>query len=230
MNKEFIKILKKLDELEGYEISIPELNIKTKIRDKVSTALLLLPLFKRMDTDDVTIKQKVLDKEKVLDIIELLKKISKQDINYIVIYGEGIEDVFQWVKKKWAGCFYEDEFFKIIKTQNEIYIPIKKGNYNNEDLKSLSSLGYSVTVYNGITSNYFVDGRSATFHIFKGVPFINFINRLGYHLEEYLFGELLYYISVEDKKLKDLLIDNMDTVFVNSLFSILKDSGFYHFR
>lgn len=217
MQKVFLNILNKLDDNENNKISIPELGIETIVEDKMMAALLLLPLFKRSRTKDIVFQEKGFNKEKVLNVIEIYQKMNELDVDYIALFGEKVEEAYNYVKDKWENKFITNDMFRLIKKEHQIYVPIHGKGYCHEDLEALSTLGVTVMKLKDRNSTTFVKGLEVCYSPYDSVPFITFVNSMGFFIDEYLLGELLYYISTIDPAVKEIIIDNIDTVFVKSL-------------
>ena len=85
-----------------------------------------------------------------------------------------------------------------------------------------------VISYRTTSTIIFSDGFSIENNQEGIMPFINFVNAFGYFYEEYLIGELFYYVSLIDYSIKDILINNLDSIFVQSICDILSDTNFRH--
>ena len=217
MNKNFLNILSKLEDNEENKISIPELGIEVEVQDKMCTALLLSPLFKNYYYDDVFFKEKKVNKGRVLKVIELHNMMEEMKIDYICLFGHNTEKAFQFVKNKWANKFIENDVFKLIKNKHQIYIPIYKNTYTYDDLEILSTLGVTVMNLSDKLSTIFINGSKVCYSAFDSIPLINFVNSIGYFIDEYLLGELIYRISMINPDFKGILINNLNTTFVKSL-------------
>ena len=49
------------------------------------------------------------------------------------------------------------------------------------------------------------------------IPLIKFIQHLGFKLDDFLMGELIYKLASRNREYKDLFIENLDCKFVQSL-------------
>jgi len=226
MNQEFLKILRLLDENDIPRITIPEINWKGIVIDKFMGALMLSSVFGYSEVNPNAYKPKIFDKEKVMKAYEFTKRCNENDIAYLGISGKRAEEAKEHAKKTLGNNVVIDAIYREIKLESQFFLPVKKRALHLEQMKSLSTLGVTVISYRPNATVVYSDGFKIENSREGVMPFIDYVNACGYFYEEYLLGELIYFLSLVDSSIKDILFNNINSVFIQSLTSLFEDMGF----
>ena len=222
----YLNILSSLSEMEKDTIYIQELEMTLNIKDSMTIALLFSAMPKYDIDSKLHIEAGKLDLKKALEAKSLLESINKNNISYVIFIGKKADETLKLLEDKWKDKIVRDNGFSIIRQENKVLIPVERNTNLVKDLKALSTNGLTVMNIFYRYLKVYIQGKEATRYQFDDLPLIHFVNTIGFFIEEFLFGELLYYISKHKKGLEDILINNMETKFVQSLLELFNDKYF----
>ena len=227
MEQEMMQLLYLLDENESNTIDIPSLNLSAPIKDKLSTALLLLPIFKdSIVLDMVFTRSKFVDQKQVLNAYNYIKRMEEKSISIVCIVGNKFELAFQTLNKKLKDYIFEDEIFKISKNEQSIYVPILDHFNISKNMMSLSAMGVTVIHISKKGIFTYAYGQNVSQYRYDMVSFIQFLNRQGFMFNEYLYAELIFCLEKVDVRFKNVILNNLETAFVKSLSEVFESTDF----
>jgi len=216
----YIDIIRKINQSKEKTFKIDNLGIEFKVDDELSTALLLTSL------PDVKINEKAnfisdtLNLDKVLYARDLIKVIEEKRIRYVSLIGKKIEIAYKMFLKKYSKYVYEDGLVKTLNFKNHILIPLQlDDDFTNTELKHLSTIGVNVIVYDVFGYLLYVMGKKVVRDDFDDVALLIFISSIGFHVTEYYMGLLLFQISKVSIKIEKLILNNIESTFVKSLYN-----------
>jgi hypothetical protein len=207
------------------KFTIPELDLSFRIANPALTALYLLPFYDRhyIEIDDDPQVEK-LNKDKIIEAMELISDMDVAELNYIVLIGRNAHNALKLLKKKYEHLIADDNKFSVITRPNEIHVPIKLGKALSEDSMLLSELlslsGVSVVNYDDTRSMVYSQGREIFMSFTDAPGYLRFVGSLGFYIDEYLFGEFFLKVKNEREEIFELLLENLNTAFVRSLSSL----------
>jgi len=122
--------------------------------------------------------------------------------------------------KKYSKYVYEDGLVKTLNFKNHILIPLQlDDDFTNTELKHLSTIGVNVIVYDVFGYLLYVMGKKVVRDDFDDVALLIFISSIGFHVTEYYMGLLLFQISKVSIKIEKLILNNIESTFVKSLYN-----------
>jgi len=228
MDATYRNILRNLSNNNIEKLTIPELGLIYSSSNMALTALYLMPFCRRNlpEVDETYVEN--LNKEKVIEAMNLIKDMDESEINYIVIIGRNAHNALNVLKKKYSDIIANDDKFSVIANPNEIHVPIKMGKVLSDDSTMLSELlsltGVTVINYDESKARVYCQGEKITMEYIDAPGYIRFVGSLGFYIDEYLFGEFFYKISKLREDIYELLLANLDTLFVRSLNNIFYDN------
>lgn len=226
MNRKYVYLLQKLSNNKSNKITIPELGLETTIDDEMMAALKIGSLFNKVEKLE-KYEAKKLNKEKVLKAYEIHKEMNKEKLNYICFSGKNALEAYKLFCNKYAKAIINNDLFKVIKTKNNVYVPIKPESIKRGDLEALSTSDVDINTSGLRETRSYIYGVDADYNLSIAAPMITFINEIGFFIDEYILGEALYFIEIIDPNIKELLSVNLNTKFVLSLASYLYDYSLY---
>ncbi len=227
MNIGYLKLLKAVEKNKENQLTIPELDIKITNRSKAMVALFLLPLTEDIyNQERVVIERKAFNRKIVENAYNHIKYLKENMIEFLILIGSKAEEALKLFEKKYGHLIIKDDHYKIIKKNGEIFIPIQTDTINNNVLETLSKIGVTIIQSDNFALLLYHNGKNPHIEFIDSPGFIEFTYTFGFYVDEYLFGYLLYELSLEDNKLKDALLNNLDSQFVISLADILGSGSF----
>ena len=235
MNSQFLNILNKLTELEGSKVTLKELGGEMIVTQPFATALLLSSISSFKIEGEIFYEKKPVDLDRVIKAKQFYRKLYDENIIYIGIIGDKAQLAYKHLKNKFSDCIYHDSDIKEIILKNEIYIPINQKKFlvhhiddknKGSNYSNLSSLGVTVLIISTGHINIYVSGLEVTKSRFYDQSFIPFIHNVGFYLDEYYLGTLLYFISKLAPECEKIILENINSKFIQSLISFNYRSRF----
>jgi len=225
LDSKYLCILRNIIDKGVNKFTIPELDLSFGIDNPALAALYILPLYDRhyFEIDDEFHVEK-LNKDKIVEAMKLISDMDEAELNYIVLIGRNAHKALKLLKKKYNHLIADDNKFFVIERPNEIHIPIKLGKALNEDSMLLSELlslsGLSVLNYDDTRAMVYSQGKKISMSFIDAPGYLRFVGNLGFYIDEYLFAEFFLKVKNEREDILELLLENIDTVFVRSLSSL----------
>ena len=225
MDSKYLGVLRNIMDKGVNEFTIPELNLSFGIDNPALAALYVLPFYNQnyYEIDDEFHVEK-LNKDKIIEAMKLISDLDEAELNYIVLIGRNSHNALKLLKKKYNHLIADDNKFFVIERPNEIHIPIKLGKALSEDSMLLSELlslsGLSVVNYDDTRAMVYSQGKKVSMSFIDAPGYLRFVGNLGFYIDDYLFAEFFLKVKYEREDLFELLLENIDTVFVRSLNSL----------
>lgn len=158
MNNNLISLINKIQKYKANNnyLLIPELGIELNL-DLVSAtylAVVLTPLLK-INTFNEEIKinvDEVINKNKVLEMINIVTKIKEKKLRYMIIVGKNSRQAFKLLQEKYKDNIYIDNDLKVVYGENTVSLYLV--NLNEDYFSSLSKLGVDIYLLERVLKVY----------------------------------------------------------------------------
>ncbi|MDD3123120.1 MAG: hypothetical protein PHC62_06395 [Candidatus Izemoplasmatales bacterium] len=224
MKEAYLKLLKRLKDKNVDIVTIPELDIELKIHSLNNFALMLNDFVIEESLDDIKFEISTLDKEIVMKAYEMIKYKIDNSITSIVLIGNEKEEAFKAIQKRLE--LIDNDIIKTIHAVDHILVNYKTQKDNKDFLESLSSIHVTIIEFTEETSIVYQDNLPNLFNIHEAPAFENFVNTIGYFIDEYLMAQILHEISMIDSECADTLLENLNSRFVLSLPNYIQTNDY----
>lgn len=231
MNNNILTLTRKLLNKKTQSLTIPEIGVKLIVDSPLLIATMLQPFIDDLQEEETDqIDEKQFDENIIKQAIKKIRDIETDHVVFLVLIGTNIVETYGFVKSKWKNKIIDNNKFKPIFKDNEIILPVKSNTIRNNDIKALSLSGTTIYKVSKLRTAVFSNGKVIEIYTINDQGLFHLINSLGYFLDEFVLAALILRISGIAPNLKKVLLENINTTFVNSLVAHTDIENYYPFK
>jgi len=220
------KVYEGLSKKYGY-FSIPDFDLTFNCANVDFVSEALYPLMKCcVNKANIKLSEKIYDKERIEAILKIIENQFDNNIIYISLIGKQADEAFNALNKKYSMVIVKNEYHEPIIKNEEIYIPIINNSICDESLRILSHLNVTVTIYTGVERISYFLGEQRSVVRTDALTLTAFVTSRGFFIDEYLYGQIIYYLDRKDPNLAKKILNNLSSKFAQSLIKMHEVENF----